>query len=158
MSLAAFVTATATEACLLHADVYQVEVEIGSLVNGACLTDRASVFDSVVCPNGSDRASLAELNVSCSMRNIPCLPVSAAVTPDWLPVCSWLCGRVGKGQLHDFSEHSLSEPQGHWRGGESTGPCQPAARPACLPLCQACNLSHSWLLVRKRPERLFPQC
>ncbi len=71
---------------MLHADVYQVEVEIGSLVDGACLIDRASVFDSVVCPNGSDRASLMELNVSCSMRGIPCLPVSAAVTPAWLHV------------------------------------------------------------------------
>ena len=93
----------AAEACLLHADVYQVEVEIGSLVNGACLTDRASVFDSVVCPNGSDRASLMELNISCSARDIPCLPVSAC-----LHVCSWLCGYTAKEQRHDTSEHILS--------------------------------------------------
>ena len=75
----------------MHADVYQVEAEIGSLVDGACLTDRATVFDGVVCPNGSDRASLAELNVSCSMRGIPCLPVRAAVMPAWLHAVRLRC-------------------------------------------------------------------
>ena len=109
MSWAAVVEGPAAEAGLLHADVYQVEVEIGSLVDGACLTDRATFFDSVVCPNGSNRASLAELNVSCSMRHIPCLPVSAAVTRAWLHVCFWLCGCVAREQLRGFSEHSLSE-------------------------------------------------
>ena len=150
----------AAEACLLHADVYQVEVEIGSLLDGACVTDRATLFDSVVCPNGSDRASLSELNVSCSMRDIPCLPVSAAAAPAWLHVCSWLCGCVAEEQLHACSEQSPGVIGVVDRALDLPArrmPCLPAALPGML-LCHILGRDCS---STKRPERLpfpFPEC